>query len=173
MVLVEVNGNYTDAEPMKNKTEGVLIKAYQTMWMRLTASGAVKPTTHLLDNEASAALKEEIRKNCSIQLVLPDNHQWNLAKQAIQMFKSHSKAVLVGVDDTFPLRLWDRLLRQMVLTQNLLQQSNVMPTVSAYLYINGAFDYNKMPLAPMGCAVQIHISNKRRGTWAANVTDGW
>jgi hypothetical protein len=27
MVLVEVDGNYIDAEPMKNKSEGLIIKA--------------------------------------------------------------------------------------------------------------------------------------------------
>ncbi len=32
MVLVEVDGNYIDAEPMKNKTEGSIIKAYQILW---------------------------------------------------------------------------------------------------------------------------------------------
>jgi hypothetical protein len=42
MVLVEVDGNYIDAEPMKNKSEGAMIKAYIALWMRLTASGTVK-----------------------------------------------------------------------------------------------------------------------------------
>jgi len=60
MVLVEVDGNYIDAEPMKNRTEGSLIKAYLALWARLTASGTVKPRTHLLDNEALAAFKTEI-----------------------------------------------------------------------------------------------------------------
>jgi len=64
-------------------------------------------------------------------------------------------------------------LPQTVLTLNLLRQSNVAPTVSAYQYVNGPFDYNKMPLAPMGCAVQVHENSKRRGTWAGNSTDGW
>jgi len=31
-----------------------MIKAYQALWTRLTASGTVKPKTHILDNEASA-----------------------------------------------------------------------------------------------------------------------
>ena len=64
MVLVEVDGNYIDAEPMKNKTEGSIIKAYLILWAQLMASGTVKPTTHLLDNEALAAFKVEIKKNC-------------------------------------------------------------------------------------------------------------
>ena len=32
MVLVEVDGNYIDAEPMKNRTDGSIIKAYLTLW---------------------------------------------------------------------------------------------------------------------------------------------
>jgi hypothetical protein len=71
------------------------------------------------------------------------------------------------------MNLWDRLLPQTILTLNLLRQSNVAPTVSAYQYVNAPFDYNRMPLATMGCAVQIHGSSERRGTWAANLSDGW
>ena len=161
MVLVEVDGNYIDVEPIKNKSEGAIIKAYQTIWTRLTATGIVKPTTHILDNEASEAYKAEIEKNCTIQLVPPDNHRRNLAEQAMQTFKNHFKAVITGVDDSFPMNLWDQLLPQVVLTLNLLRQSNVAPTVSAYQYVHGAFNYNKMPLAPMGCAVQIHKRSER------------
>ncbi len=58
MVLVEVDGNFIDAEPMKNRSEGAMIKAYQALWTRLTASGTVKPKTHILDNEASAQFKK-------------------------------------------------------------------------------------------------------------------
>ncbi len=54
MVLVEVDGNFIDAEPMKNRSEGAMIKAYKVLWDRLTSSGTVKPKTHILDNEASA-----------------------------------------------------------------------------------------------------------------------
>jgi hypothetical protein len=31
MVLVKVDGNYIDAKPMKNKLEGLMIKAYLTL----------------------------------------------------------------------------------------------------------------------------------------------
>jgi hypothetical protein len=173
MVIVEVDGNYIDAEPMKNRTSGSMIKTYQTLWKRLTEKGSIKPTTHILNNEASKELKDEIRKKCNIQLFLPDNHRRNLAERAIQTFKCHFKAVLAGVDDSFPMRLWDQLLPQTVLTLNLLRQANAAPTVSAYQYVRGSFDYNKMPLAPMGCAVQIYESRERRGTWAEHTTDEW
>jgi hypothetical protein len=69
--------------------------------------------------------------------------------------------------------LWDRLLPQTEITVNLLRQSNATPTVSAYAHLSGPFDYNKMPLAPMGCAVQIHEKTDKRGTWAYHSLDGW
>jgi hypothetical protein len=71
------------------------------------------------------------------------------------------------------MRLWDRLLPQTILTLNLLRQSNAVPTVSAWQYVKGNFDYNKTPLAPMGCAVQLHQSNEIRTTWAMKTIDGW
>ncbi len=36
MVLVEVDGNYNDAEPMNNKSEGSIIKAYLTFGYSMT-----------------------------------------------------------------------------------------------------------------------------------------
>ncbi len=74
MVLVEVDGNYIDAEPMKNKSEGSIIKAYLILWTRLTELGTVQPITHILDSNVSEAYKAEIHKNCTIQLVPPGNH---------------------------------------------------------------------------------------------------
>jgi len=156
MVLVKINGNYIDGEPMKDRTEGSLIKAYLILWAQITASKSVRPKTHVLDNEASEAFKKEIRKNCKVQLVPPDNHIQNLAERAIQTFKNHFKSVNAGVDESFPMRLWDKILPQVFLALNLLWQSNVAPTVSVYAYINGPFDYNAMPLATMGCAAQIY-----------------
>jgi hypothetical protein len=71
------------------------------------------------------------------------------------------------------MRLWDKLLPQMILTLNFLCQTNAVPTVSAHQYVHGNFDDNKMPLAPTGCAVQIHESSEKRGTCSANSIDGW
>ena len=62
MVLVEVDENFINAEPMKNRSEGAMIKAYQTLWTRLTASGTVKLKTHILDNEASAEFKRKYKR---------------------------------------------------------------------------------------------------------------
>jgi hypothetical protein len=171
MVLVEINGNFIDAEPMKNKTAGSMVKAYLVLWNQLTASGTVKPTTHLLDNKALEEFKAVLRKNCTIQLVPPDNHQQNLAEQVIQTFKNHFKAILAGVDDSFPMRLWNKLLPQTILTLFLSVQCCTNSLGMAN--VHGPFDYDKIPLVLMRCAVQIHKSSEQQGTWAANTIDGW
>ena len=35
------------------------------------------------------------------------------------------------------------------------------------------FDYNNMPLSPLGCQVQVHKKTYKRGTWAFHSLDGW
>ncbi len=127
----------------------------------------------MLDNEASDKFKNEIKKNCRIQLVPPDTHQRNLTERAIQTFKNHFKAIIQGLDETFPMKLWDKLLPQKILILNFLRQSNYVPTVLAHQYVHDQFNYNTMPLAPLGCAVQMHKAPTKCKTWAENTTDGW
>jgi hypothetical protein len=92
---------------------------------------------------------------------------------AIRNFEAHFLSVLTGTADSFPMYLWHRLLLQTEITLNLLGQSNATLTVSTYAHLSGPFDYNKMPLAPMGCEVQVHEKTDKRGTWAYHSVDGW
>ena len=126
-----------------------------------------------MDNEASDDYQAEIKKHTKMQMVPPDTHRRNIAERAIQTFKSHFKAILAGVDPHFPIFLWCKLLPQAILTLNLMRPSNVAPKVSAYAYVHGQFNYDAMPLAPMGCAVQLYIKPHRRKTWGAHSVDGW
>jgi hypothetical protein len=72
MVLTHLDANYIFAEPMKNRTEVEMIKAYQKIVI-----------------EASAAFKECIESNgMSFELVPPGNHRRNQAEPAIQTFKA-------------------------------------------------------------------------------------
>ncbi len=112
-----------------------MTQTYQTLWERITAMGTVKPTTHILDNEAPINFKNKIKQNCTIQLVPPDNHRRNLVERAIQTFKNHFKAILAGVDDSFSMQLWDKLIPQTILKLNLLRKANAVPTISAYQYV--------------------------------------
>ena len=92
---------------------------------------------------------------------------------AIRNFKTHFLSVFACVADDSPFTLWDHILPQTEITLNLLRQSNATPTVSVYAHLSGLFNYNKMPLAPMGCAVQIHEKTDNRGTWQYHSVNGW
>ena len=174
MVLVDIDSSGILVEPIKNRTDPELTRAYEKLLLRLKLAGIV-PTKHVLDNEISAAMKDLIttKYRMAYELVPPGCHRRNAAEVAIRNFKSHFLSILAGTADDFPLRYWDKLLPQAEITINLLRQSNATPTVSAYAHLNGPFDYNKMPLAPMGCNVQVHEKTDARGTWAFHSVDGW
>lgn len=143
--------------------------------MQWLQRAGISPKKHVLENEVSGAMKNLIWEKYRMELehVPPGCHRRNAAKVAIRNFKSHFQSILAGVSDDFPLQLWDCLLPQAEITINLLRQSNAAPKVSAYAHLSGAFDYNKMPLAPMGCNVQVHEKADQRGTWAFHSVDGW
>jgi hypothetical protein len=128
-----------------------------------------------MDNKVSENMKNHIKDNCrlTVELVPPGCHQQNAAEVAIRNFKAHFLSILAGVAKDFLPSLWDQLLPQTEITLNLLCQSNTMPTVSPYAHLNGPFDYNKLPLAPMGCEVQVHKKSDSHGTWAYHSVDGW
>eukprot|EP00984_Skeletonema_dohrnii_P010071 scaffold3903_cov156-Skeletonema_dohrnii-CCMP3373.AAC.2 len=65
------------------------------------------------------------------------------------------------------------LLPQTELTLNLLRQSNAYPTVSAHQALFGTFDYNRQPLAPLGCEVLIHEAAGNRPSWGQHAKKGW
>ena len=92
---------------------------------------------------------------------------------AIHNFKANFLSILAGVADDFTPSLWDRLLPQTKIMINLIQQSNATPNVLVYAHLRGPFDYNKMPLALMGCEARVHEKTNKRGTWACHLVNGW
>ena len=174
MVMVEIDSNAILVEPIKSRKDAELTRAYRALMLRLKRAG-IEPKKHILDNEVSDAMKTMIKDEykMELELVPPGCHRRNAAEVAIRNFKAHFLSILAGTDDDFPPSLWDRLLPQAEITINLLRQSNATPKVSAYAHMSGPFDYNKMPLAPMGCAVQVHEKTDKRGTWAYHSVDGW
>ncbi len=80
----------------------------------------------------------------------------------IRHFKNRFLSILAGVNAVFPPYLWDLLLPQAKLTVNLLRQATINPKISTWEYFNGPFDFNKTPLAPVGCKVLIHAKPEMR-----------
>ena len=141
IVGIHLDANYIYCKLMKNRTEDEMISAYQRMVNRMEVSG-LGLKHHRLDNECSESFKQCIRQNgMTHELVPHDNHQRNMAKRAIQIFKHHFVSILSGVDDSFPLSLWFHLVRPAEFTVNLLRQSIVAPKVSAYAHVHGQHDY--------------------------------
>jgi hypothetical protein len=143
MVMVEIDSNAILVEPMKSRKDEEMIRAYNTLLLRLKRAGIV-PKKHVLDNEVSVNMKNHIRDTCKfeMELVPPGCHRRNTAEVAIHNFKAHFLSVLAGVADEFPPSLWDRLLPQTEITINLIRQSNATPNVLAYAHLSGPFDYN-------------------------------
>lgn len=92
-------------------------------------------------------------------------HQRNRAERAIQTFKKHFIAALLVVDTNFPMHLWDLLMPQCDMTLNMLRASRVYPKLSANDAVNGTFNFNATPLAPVGCKVVVHEKPDKRKTW--------
>ena len=103
----------------------------------------------------------------------PHFHRHNSAECAIQTFKNHFIARLASTDLNFPLSNWCRLLPQAELTLNLLRPSQLNPILSAYAQLEGAFDFTRTPLAPLGTCVIVHEKPTQRRTWAPHGVDGW
>jgi hypothetical protein len=81
MVAVELDGNFIDAEPIQSRQAKALTEAYQKIFNRWKATGAVSPNWHILDNEAPEELKQAIRENhCRVELTPADMHRRNAAE---------------------------------------------------------------------------------------------
>ena len=172
MVLVEIDSSCILVEPLRDKTAEEMQRAYLHIQQRLNKAG-VQPKKHVMDNEVSEILRETIENKCKLEMVPPGCHRRNVAEVAIKTFKGHFIAIIAGLPANFPLRLWDQLLPQAELTINILRPSHARPGVSAYTYLFGPFDFNRTPLAPLGCEVQCHVKPGDRGTWEEHTADGW
>jgi hypothetical protein len=172
MVTVEINSNAILVEPMKIRKNAKMIRAYNALLLQLKQAGII-PKKHILDNEVSEKMTNHIYDTCKLdmELVPPGCHQCNRAKVAICNFKAHFLSVLAGVAICFPPNLWDWLLPQTKMTINLICQSNATPNVLAYAHLSGLFDYNKMPLAPIGCEAHVHEKTDKCSTWAYHLVD--
>ncbi len=118
---------------------------------------------HRLNNKCLAEFKASIAKIwMTHELVPPNCHHCNIAKQTIQTFKNHFLSILSGVDNRFPLSVWCHFGRSAELTINILRQSNIAPKVSGYALFNRQHNYMKSPFTPLGWAVMAHVKPKNR-----------
>jgi hypothetical protein len=173
MVIYDYDSNLIWAAPIKNRTAPSLVDAYEKLHGMLVRAG-LKPKLQRLDNEASDALKNFMHdKDVNFQLVPPGIHRRNPAERAIRTYKNHLLAGICTTDPNFPMHLWCRLVAQANITINLLRESRINPSLSAYAQVHGAFDYNATPMAPPGIRVLTHDKPSKRPSWAPHGEEGW
>ena len=73
----------------------------------------------------------------------------------------------------FPKRALHHALYQIVITLIMLRPSRLNPDVSAYMQVHGNHDFNKHPLAPIGCKIIIHNRTNERSSWSDHGSRGF
>ena len=106
------------------------------------------------------------------QLIPPNLHPTNSAERSIQNFKDNLIVGLASVDPSFLIQLWCRILPLATTTLKLLQPSHLHPKISSEALINGAFDYNKTPIALLGKKIIVHKTPVNQKTWPPHGVDG-
>jgi hypothetical protein len=85
-----------------------------------------------VDNKVSQELHQFISdQDITLQLVPLGIQRANAAERAIRTLKNHLISGLCTAYPAFPMRLWDHLLPQALLTLNLLRASKINPKLSA------------------------------------------
>ncbi len=144
-----------------------IFQAYKAIFHDLTEKG-FKPKLNVMDNQATKYIRKFLTKEeCKLQLVEPHSHRVNAAERAIQTFKDAFIAALATTDCDFPLQLWDKLTLQVITCLNLLRASRTDHTKSAYEILNGPYDWNRYPLAPLGCKAVIYEDGDMRVSWVS------
>ena len=118
--------------------------------------------------------KKYLRNNkISFQIFLPHTPHTNAAKKAIGTVKYYFFTGLCSVHPNFPMHLWCRLILITTTNFNLLHPSRINPKLWTKELLDGAFNYNKIPLTPPGYKIILHDSPEKHGPWEPYGVDGW
>ena len=173
MVIFSVASNYILPIPMKGRTAEEHMRAFSVAHSFFRSHGFTA-NLHVMDNECAEDTKLFLQNyNIQTQQVPPGNHRANKSERAIRTFKNHFIAAVNGLPASFPKGQWDRLLPQIELTLNLLRPCHSRPGISAWEAVNGAYDYHRHPIAPLGTPVLIFEAPAQRGSYAAHGVPGF
>ncbi len=151
LMMYHYKANAILATPIAGLDDKSIFQAYKANFDELANKG-YKPKLNVMDNQATQYIKTFLsEEECELQLVEPHNHRVNAAERAIQTFKDAFISALATTDKDFPLQLWDKLTPQVIITLNMMRASRIDPTKSAHEILYGAYDWNRYPLAPLGC----------------------
>jgi hypothetical protein len=140
LVLYDYDSNSIHVEPMHSRIKGQHLAAYQHAIALFTPHG-LQPKLQKLDNKAPGLLQQHMEAaNIDYKFVPPGLHRCNTAERAIHTFKNHLIAGLCTTNPKFPLILWGHLLRQALITLNLLCTSRINLHLSTWAQVHGSFE---------------------------------
>ena len=172
-VMYHYETNAILATPIPGLSSDNILSAYKKNFEYLVSKG-FKPKLNVMDNQATKVIKAYLTpREVALQLVEPHNHRVNAAERAIQTFKNRFVGALGTTDADFPIQLWDKLTPQVQDSINLLRQSRVNPAISAYEVLEGPYDWNRYPIAPLGTKAIIYEDSDTRASWAPHGLDAW
>ena len=172
-VMYHYETNAILATPIPGLDSANILAAYKKNFEYLVAKGFT-PKLNVMDNQATKLIKAYLTpQEVSLQLVEPHNHRVNAAERAIQTFKNRFIGALGTTDTDFPIQLWDKLTPQVQDSINLLRRSRINPTISAYETLEGPYDWNRYPMAPLGTKAIIYEDSDTRASWAPHGLDAW
>ena len=173
MIVYDQDSNAIIGKPIKSRVAQELLRVMTAIHTYLKDRG-LHPRMKTLDNECPELIKQFFKsENTQWQLVLPNLHRNNDAEKAIGTFKDHLITIICSCDPKFPMHVRCRFFQQGTTKLNLLRQSHINPRLSSEAQLNGAYNYNKSPLAPLGTRVIVNKNPEKRGTWAPHGVDGW
>ena len=172
-VAYDYRSNAILVRPLKDQTDKSLLEAFEDVYEYLTTRG-FKPRLNVMDNQCSKTIQKFIDSSkAKIQLVNPDDHRVNAAERAIQTWKNHWLAGMGTLDPNCPIQLWCQFIEQGQDTLNMLRTSRVNPRLSAYAILDGQFEFDRTPLAPVGTKALVFLDPKKRTTWQSHAIDAW
>ena len=172
LVICECDSNSIFTEPLRSRDGIEALRACDKI-CSMSTKLRCKPALNVMNNEASTALKKQIKKSGPAHhFVEPHNHRVNAAERAIRTFKNHFVAGSYGTDPNFPISQWHKLLEQAALTLNLLCALRTNPHRSVHADLFGDFDFNKTPLAPPGTRALACKDPDTQESWAPHGKEG-
>jgi hypothetical protein len=173
LVMYHYEANAILAMPIAGLDDCSILNAYKANFDKLAQKG-FKPKLKVMDNQATKHIQTFLTdKECKLQLVELQNHQVNVVERAIQILKDAFILALAMTDHDFPLQLCDKLMPQVINTLNMMKASLINPSKLAYEVLYGPYDWNRYPLAPLGCKAVVYKDGDTRGSWASQGIDGW
>jgi hypothetical protein len=173
LVVYHYKTNVILALPISNFSDKIIFAAYKQQYEMLESKGRII-RLNVMGNQAGQTINKFLtKKQCKLMWVEPRNHCVNAAERAIQTFKYHFVSTLATTDSEFPLQLWDRLALQVKNILNMLYSLQIDPNLFAYEAVHGPYNWNRFPLAPLGCKLVVCESPEARTLWGSRGTDAW